>query len=390
MLSPRSYRRAPRTALQPSTVERKLFGAAIHAVRDDPSAAVDQNVEGDETRSLVRRWVSDRNAQFEWTGDDFDKAFGSRASLDLDAIKQFRTAQGEGSFGMVAVYRAEPAVLARLDELRREAKGHGNFVAADAPGVRSSRARPPPGSLVAVKVQSLSEPGSVRKLSALLREPAVHAYLSTSKCRRAPDGHTWCASDVVPRLYWHGQIRNVGITVMEGVAGGSLWREPHKDKFARALENAALTLWAYGVIHNDLHLGNVMVDGAGGLKIIDFGYAAYAPRLAGQRWPAPAGSRRQSSSASVGPRGGSSSSSSVDTSLLYRSGSGRLAPTVEEMRASATHARVQRMANDIMRARGQDLYHSNVTQLRTFQAPPPSAAPRRAGGDDGRRRGRRD
>lgn len=252
-----------------------------------------------------------------------------------------------GSYGAVFVYRATPRVREALRGLRAATEAFGNFVHGER-DVRGSK-------LVAVKVQHLAFlDGDDGTLAEKVRENVIHAYLSQSECRTAPDDARWCARDVVPELYWAGQLENLNmmVTVMEGVEGTPLGKVPPTPELARALEAATHTLWAFGVVHNDLHKSNVLVDHGGRLKIIDFGRAIYAPRLAGAS-PSPSG-------------GGLVRVGSGRSGRLFRSASGRYAPTASELRSTSLRRRVQQTGNADAYERGFVRYHSDVRQLETY------------------------
>jgi hypothetical protein len=192
----------------------------------------------------------------------------------------------QGGRGSVFVYDA--SVMPRLDVLKERARRNGNFIET---GVA------PRGRLVVVKVTSILT-DTWRKTvfeppSWLLREAQIQAYLTTAGCKTAEDGVRYCAGDVVPHLYWAGFFPedNVQVVVMEGIDGKTLYRAlaPAEREIARTVydkvEHAVFTLWAFGIVHGDLHWNNVMVQRDGRIKIVDFGFALMADKLA--RFPTP-------------------------------------------------------------------------------------------------------
>jgi serine/threonine protein kinase len=345
-------------------------------------------VRHDESDALFAKFVSHPNRRLDYSDSEFARARGvadedmfeiMARALDgkasdgpgaaFAAMKPDLVKQANGAYGQVFVYRATPRVREALRVLRASAESFGNFV----PG-----ARPGGGGLVAVKLEPIAfmAPGAEHGLLRdKVREHVIHAYLSNSECRTAPDGARWCARDVVPQLYWAGQLESLNfmITVMEGIDGESIYRMEPTKNLANQLEQATHALWAFGVVHQDLHAGNVVVERATGkLKILDFGRAMYAPRLAGATSPAPSRSpsrslsrspsrslsRSPSRSQSSSSRSQSSSSPS-SSSHLYRSSSGRFAPTAAELRSPGLRRRVEGASDQELTHRGLSRYNPN-------------------------------
>ena len=301
------------------------------------------------------------------------------AAMKPDLVKR-----ASGAYGQVLVYRATPRVREALRGLRAVAESAGNFVHGerDVPGARVVQGSSVPG-LVAVKLEAIAflvekHPGQrFDPLRDKVREHVIHAYLSQSACRTAPDGARWCARDVVPELYWAGQLEslNYTITVMEGIDGDRLRDLDATKNLARQMETATHTLWAFGVVHLDLHAGNVVVERATGkLKILDFGRSMYAPRLAGATSPSP------SPSPSTPPV--SLSRSGSGRTRVYRSSSGRFAPTVTELRSPGLRRRVQVASNEELQNRGFVRYNPDAELMDSLASglprTPPSTTRRRA------------
>ena len=230
--------------------------------------------------------------QFDWAKylegrgvpiEELRPAFVKRglASLGQDPLDT-----ASGARGSVFVFDA--SVMPRLDALKAQARRNGNFVDTGAP---------PTGRRVVVKVTSILPNDYKRTVfeppSWLLREVQIQAYLTTGGCKTAEDGVRYCSGEVVPRLYWSGFFPkdNVQVIVMEGIEGKTLQstlasagREAARALYPK-VEHAVFTLWAFGIVHGDLHNNNIMVSRDGQVKIVDFGFALMADRLA--RFPTP-------------------------------------------------------------------------------------------------------
>lgn len=345
------------------------WGPAIRVVPPRPAGATPAL---DESQLLFAKFVSRPDHRLQYAEAQLARR---RGDTDEAAYKTYQSAlegrltQGAGaffaamkpdlqyktggSFGTVLVYRATTRVREALRGLRADAERSGNFVH----GLRDVRS-----GLVAVKIQPIGfleggdsdDPRS--RLWFKVRENVIHAYLSQSECRLAPDGTKWCARDVVPELYWAGQLYplNMVVSVMEGVDGKTVYRSQSTDpELGAKIEKATHTLWAYGVLHNDLHASNVLVDKLGQLKIIDFGRATYTPKLA----VSPSVSMSASPMLS---RMGSGRSS------LFRSASGRYAPTAAQLRSPSMRQRVELAADEESREDVRRLYHANLKMLKAY------------------------
>lgn len=261
----------------------------------------------------------------------------ARAARDrlVTAARAPPVSEGRGAYGTVLVFRKTAHVVAALNALRAEASA--------APGGAFVQASPGYGDgndLVAVKIQAVLTLKYFVPVRERLREDAIHAYLSTAGCRVGADGRKWCALDAVPQLFWSGLLpdANVSLTVMEGVRGEDLGeatarmpRERLREVYA-AFERAVFTLWAFGVFHGDMHLGNAVLLPDGRVKVLDFGMSA-----------------------------------------LLRDAT--TPPTLEELRSPRLHLAADAAADTVMRARGYTRYNPNTKALKDFWA---QAAPTRA------------
>jgi serine/threonine protein kinase len=222
----------------------------------------------------------------EFLGPDLERLRPRFVSRGLADLGQEPLSTASGARGSVFIFDA--SVMPALDALKVRARVNGNFVDTGAPRR---------GRRVVVKVTSILPDDWRRTVfeppSWLLREAQIQAYLTTAGCKVAEDGVRYCADEVVPRLYWSGFFPkdNVQVMVMEGIDGKTLYSTlaPARREVARALyakvEHAVFTLWAFGIVHGDLHWNNVMVSREGQVKIVDFGFALMADKLA--RFPTP-------------------------------------------------------------------------------------------------------
>jgi hypothetical protein len=178
---------------------------------------------------------------------------------------------GSGSYG--AVFEAV-ATAQMLDALRRFKDLEYSVVTGEVP---------PEGATVVVKFAK----GTVEDN---LRETLAHLALTARPCQAlmtmdvAGVDDPPCAADFAPPLYCAGWTRglNAGqwawVTVMARAPGDKL--EDHIPRHGVSLdlyltiERAVCSMWLAGLVHGDLHRGNMMYDRATGrLTLIDFGFA---------------------------------------------------------------------------------------------------------------------
>lgn len=74
----------------------------------------------------------------------------------------------------------------------------------------------------------------------------------------------------IPLLYASIPLRGRHVLIMEYV-------RPAGRLTLHGLERAVLSIWGAGVVHADLHKGNIVVDSSSSVKIIDFGFAVILP-----------------------------------------------------------------------------------------------------------------
>jgi hypothetical protein len=187
---------------------------------------------------------------------------------------------GAGAYGEVFLVKKISEIDSQsLNELRRELK---NRVGDDEP--------PPPGADVVIKIskrfvqeQEQFVDFASRMITEVLMHVHVHRAVGRHPCR--PEIELRGAS-ITPRVFFSGTYGDgeTHVTVMELAPGETLAKYVSKYGSVPRLiqdniENAVLTLWfAAGIIHADLHFGNVMVnERTGEVKIIDFGFAVMLP-----------------------------------------------------------------------------------------------------------------
>lgn len=190
----------------------------------------------------------------------------------------------EGNYG--SVYRAV-ARKPNMDALRR----------AMSRGVMFSVPRE--GTRIIIKVAEYEvskKPGAFEKfLDANLREAALQHHLASMPCVKTPFRKAACVAGYVPDVFFAGVINNGGeyqeqlfVTVMAEAPGVPLANVLYSQRTRRdralsarfyvGVERALASMWYSGVIHNDLHKGNMMFDArTGRFSIIDFGFAAIMP-----------------------------------------------------------------------------------------------------------------
>ena len=245
-------------------------------------------------RFVENPWTDESTPSTEWTQVDWATFLGPglerlRTRFETRRLAELgREPLSTASGGRGSVFIFDSTVVPALNVLKLQARRNGNFVDTGAPQR---------GQRVVVKVTSILpddwRDGGFEPPSWLLREAQIQAYLTTAGCKIAEDGVRYCADEVVPRLYWSGFFPrdNVQVMVMEGIDGKTLSKtlDVAKRDVARSVyakvEHAVFTLWAFGIVHGDLHWQNVMVSREGQVKIVDFGFALLADKLA--RFPTP-------------------------------------------------------------------------------------------------------
>jgi hypothetical protein len=152
---------------------------------------------------------------------------------------------------------------------------------------------PAQGSRVVIKVATDAD-ANKEWLGACVRESLVHRWLAdrdrpTPRVPGCPASKTAQSAQYVPRFYFAGLVRDAGnfqpafVVVMDRAAGMPLdaFLQQRRVPTARLyvdLERAACALWLAGVVHADLHRGNVMYDPASRkLTVLDFGMAVVLP-----------------------------------------------------------------------------------------------------------------
>lgn len=195
-----------------------------------------------------------------------------------------------------------------------------------APCLIDGRGMPTRGiSAVVVKIEAFNYDREryPRYLARVARETSVHSYLSNpSTCttlRVHGRSTRFCTADVVPPFYFAGTVAEKpywvtfmglvdGVELSDTMRGpglargwtqkvsrtdptlkyyfhpryGSQIERPQEyvrptEKMFRSIEKAVATLYVNGVVHGDLHHGNIMVSPRGRVTILDFGFATMIP-----------------------------------------------------------------------------------------------------------------
>jgi len=192
---------------------------------------------------------------------------------------------GSGGYGTAYRVTITPALEPTIRQLRGAVR-HA-VVGAGMPGA---------GETVIIKVAKRGSAPLDAFVRDNVKENSMHKYLSGAPCKTHPDlAVPVCASRYVPRLYFAGLVRDSGsgrdvyVAVMSLAAGTTL--DDHlratgrvtADLYVR-VERAICTLWINGLVHGDMHKGNVMYDRAGQrVTVIDFGFGVLLPPALAQR-----------------------------------------------------------------------------------------------------------
>lgn len=187
---------------------------------------------------------------------------------------------GEGAYGIAFVTPMTPANHTRILHLANAVR-HLVYTGVPAPGAR-----------VVIKVATAAR-ADRQWVGECVRESLVHRWLAdrdrpTPPVPGCPAGKTAESSRYVPRFYFAGLVPDAGngkpafVAVMDQAAGMPLdaYLERHAPtaQLYVDLERAACALWLAGVVHADLHRGNVMYDPASQkLSVLDFGMAVVLP-----------------------------------------------------------------------------------------------------------------
>ena len=183
---------------------------------------------------------------------------------------------GRGSYGSVYSVRVTAEVRRVLREIRDAASSV----------VRGEL--PPVGATVAVKLAIFYDPKLRKDTKLFLQRNVLEAATHDWLLERPPVAVEGCsrplhARDHLPRLYFAGLARSdeggaMFVTVMDRVQGASTTCGALDARAYVALERAVCSLWVNGVMHDDLHCGNVLYDARhGAAKIIDLGLATTLP-----------------------------------------------------------------------------------------------------------------
>lgn len=120
----------------------------------------------------------------------------------------------------------------------------------------------------ALKVQRAKDPKEFQKLRPSWKHEAkVHAYVNAHVPGLSPIMYL---AAVDPQY-------NVHYTLMQLVQGAPLEDVTITPQIAKNVEAAVTALWKIGIVHADMHQGNVLVLPNGNVAIIDFGMAEVLP-----------------------------------------------------------------------------------------------------------------
>lgn len=182
-----------------------------------------------------------------------------------------------GGFGTAFLTTVTPAVMDKLREVR-QAMTYDVF-----------KSFPAIGETVIIKVAKQPNEPLDLFVRDNLKEASVHDFLANSRCVGLPGfSKPLCAAKHVPRLYFCGLVRNetnkrfVYLTVMALAPGVNMNKHLETSPMTADLyvniERATCAMWVNGLVHADMHKGNVMYDAATRtINIIDFGFGVLLP-----------------------------------------------------------------------------------------------------------------
>ena len=179
----------------------------------------------------------------------------------------------QGAYGAAFKIQLTPYAYAIMSRLYRKLN---NVV---------SRKFPPIGSWVVVKLAKNSYDDWGAFFDENLREAIVSKYLSNSCQDVACFGRKICGSNIIAPFYFAGSDSRVGdawITIM-GLGPNRQLDVYVKKRQVNArlfllVERAVVLMWSLGIIHCDLHTGNVLVDHVNKkVRIVDWGQSTILP-----------------------------------------------------------------------------------------------------------------
>jgi len=178
---------------------------------------------------------------------------------------------GAGAYGVTVATRVTPVLLFRLSALSRRLRN-----------VINTGRTPPLGSVVVLKFgfnESRRMKGFKEFIAASIRESKVHYHVSTSCAKISCFERKVCGGDLAATMYFAGSdnYNGVWITVMEKAPGAPLASYLKKKKMTPRLylllERSLALLLYKGVVHADMHQGNIMLGKGGRVTMIDWGFA---------------------------------------------------------------------------------------------------------------------